>query len=241
MKRMRLKKEKRTIKHKKLITFIVIFLLLIIIFFKITSNVYRYFLNYAEAELIKLTAVVINGSVSKDTFNKLNTEDLYFITKNNNNEIEMVDYNSNMVNEFLDNATNEIQHNLLKMQNGEIDLTNELKNDSGVLFEIPLGIITNNPIFNNFGPKIPVRMQIIGSLLTNINVKVQEYGINNVYVEMVVFIEVQERIVLPLVTKEITITNEIPVSYKLISGKIPDYYGAEGISKSSNIFSIPLE
>ncbi len=241
MNRMKLKNRKKQSKNKKLIIILTIFMLLFFGFYNITNNVYKYLLNYAKAELVKLTTVVINGAVTKETLSKLNSEELYYVTKNSNNEIEMVDYNSNMINEFLDNATNEIQYQLLRLQNGNLDISDELNEDSNVLFNIPLGIVANNPIFNTLGPKIPVKMQIIGSLLTNVNVKVKEYGINNAIIEMFIFIEITVKVILPLVTDEILITNEIPISYKLINGKIPEYYGTNGINKSSNIFSIPLE
>ena len=89
------------------------------------------------------------------------------------------------------------------------------------------------------GPKIPVRVEFVGSVLTNINTTIKEYGINNALIEMVIQIELKEKIILPILSKEILITNEVPVSYKIINGNIPNYYG-EGISNNSNIYSLPL-
>ena len=239
--RMKLKNTKNLFKYRKIRVIVFLIILISFIFLRITTNLTLYFLNYAEAQLIKLTTTVINTSVSKETMQKLDTSQLYDITKNNSNEIEMVDYNSNMVNAFLDNITNEIQKNIIALENGNFSVEEDSSKTDGTLFYIPLGVITNNPIFNNLGPKIPVKMRVVGSLLTNINVKIKEYGINNALIEMTVFIQIKEKVILPMLSKEIQIENEIPVSYKLINGKIPNYYGSGGLNKSSNIYSLPLE
>lgn len=241
MNKMRLRNKKKMIRIKKTSIILLVLIIICYSFIKITSNVSIFYLNYAKGELIKLTTTVINSSVSKETLEELDTSNLYIIHKNSDNEIEMVDYNSNMVNTFLDKVTNEIQDNLLKLENGNLNLNPNLDSSSGVLFTIPFGTIFNNPILNNIGPDIPVRMNLVGSLLTNVNVKISEYGINNAFIEMVVFIEVKEQLLLPLLSEEVVITNEIPISYKLVNGKIPSYYGSNGISKNSSIYSIPLE
>ncbi len=239
MSNMKLKSKKRFLKIKRIV--ILIFLLFSLILLKnIKNNISLYFMKYAEEEIRKLTSYVVNTSIDNSLFEGLDYNNIYNITKNSNNEIEMVDYNSVTVNKFLNNVTDKLQLNLLKLENGNIK-NNELSTKSGVLFNIPFGIITNNPLFNNIGPNIPVKLKTLGSLSTNIITRVKEYGINNSLLEMIVFIEINQQVILPTITKTIKITNEIPISYKIINGKIPEYYSANGLSKSSNIFSIPLE
>lgn len=237
---MKLKNNKR-IRKKRRILILIFFSITLLLFKTMEKNISLFFIKYAEGEVAKLTTYVINTSVESGLFDDLDYDDLYFITKNSNNEIEMVDYNSITVNKFLNEVTDRLQSNLLKLEAGNTDFTNQLPKKSGVLFYIPFGIITNNPLFNNMGPNIPVRLKTLGALSTNIDIRVKEYGINNSLVEMVIAIEITQEIILPTITKTIKVTNEIPVSYKIINGKIPNYYGTNGINKSSNIFSIPLE
>ena len=47
-------------------------------------------------------------------------------------------------------------------------------------------------------------------------------------------VEVNTRIVLPIVSEEYTITASIPIAMKVIQGKIPDYY-MNGFNTKSNI------
>ena len=70
--------------------------------------------------------------------------------------------------------------------------------------------------------------------------KIKEYGINNCLIEMNLVIEIKQQIMLPLISKKIKIINDIPISYKVINGKIPEYYSGS-LSKGSNIYSIPIE
>ena len=102
-----------------------------------------------------------------------------------------------------------------------------------------MGSVFQNPLLNNRGPKIPVRMELVGSVLTGVNSKVTNYGINNSLIEIFVHIEVNERVILPVTAKNITIVNDIPISYRIIKGKIPSYYS--GTNSSSSMYMMPIE
>lgn len=210
------------------IVFFIFFLTIFFLFKSLIDNVSKYFINYAEIEATKMVSNIINDAVTVDTYEKLKFDNLYYITKNKNDEVQMIDYNSVIVNEFLNKVTSKIQNDLLLLE-------------KDTLFYMPFGSITNNPLFNNMGPNIPVKLKLINSVLTNINTKIVEYGINNCIVEMNMFIEIKIKIILPIIFKEFLITNEVPISYKIINGKIPNYYTLNGTSKNSNIYSIPLE
>lgn len=238
MSRMHLKSNKKIFRRK----FIMFFLMFLFILFginKIINNIFNILVVYAENEVIKLSSVIVNNAVDDEALKELENYELFTVVKNSDNNIEMIDYNSLLVNRFLNSVTNNIQDELLNIDAGDYSVINKSSNDDKILFYIPLGIIFDNPIFNNMGPKIPVRVEFVGSVLTNINTTIKEYGINNALIEMVIQIELKEKIILPILSKEILITNEVPVSYKIINGNIPNYYG-EGISKNSNIYSLPL-
>lgn len=199
-----------------------------IIFQKPIKYVSNFFLNYASMEAEKQISTIINDSSSTEEFKRISYDELYYITKNSNNEIEMIDYNLATVNEFLDIVTFKIQDSLKEME-------------EKVVLEIPFGIIMNNPFFNNLGPNIPVKLKFVSSVLTSVETKLTDYGINNSLVEIYVNIEVRAVVILPVVSKEIVVTNQVPVSYKVITGKIPEFYGINGISKNSNLYQLPLE
>lgn len=226
---MKLKKKKSYLSKLKIL--LIFFLLLLVTFLIIIQKPIEYvsyfFLNYASIAATKEISSIINEESSSEKFTKISYDDLFYVSKNSSNEIEMIDYNLLVVNEILDEITLDIQNKLKEKEEKEF-------------LKIPFGIITNNPFFNNMGPIIPVKLKLISSIQTNINTKLTGYGINNSLIEISVNIKVQAKVILPVVSKDIIVTNEVPLSYKIINGKIPEYYGGI-LSKNSSTYQLPLE
>lgn len=224
--KMHLKNHKNHLKIKIFIISIIT-LLTISLINKAINNISKLLLIYAEQETKQIVTNVINGSLNKDIFDKLNQKELYNIEKNKNNEIEMIDYNSTTVNLFLDEITNIIEK--------------ELKNIEEDTLYLPLGIITNNILLQNSGPKIPIKLKRIGYIATNIKTDLKEYGVNSSIIYMSLEIEINIKIILPIISKNIIVQNEIPISYRIMNNNISNYYSTYGISKSSTVFKNILE
>lgn len=197
-------------------------------------------LNYLNLEVERITSNVIDASVNDVLIEGLD-EDLFNISKNDNNEIEMIDYDTQKVNLLLKKINQEIYSKLLLMEEGnfqDFDLSSSLigKNfkgvDSGIICEIPIGSLFGNGFFNNLGPIIPIKMSFLGQVNSTLQTKITNYGINNLYLELFVQVEIKERISLPKSSKDICIRIDAPLSIKIISGVVPDYYG--GIINSSS-------
>ena len=106
--------------------------------------------------------------------------------------------------------------------------------EKGIILEIPFGMVTGSNLLYNIGPKIPVKLSLVGDVVTGFSTDVVEYGINNALIKLLIDVEVNTRIVLPIVSEEYTITASIPIAMKVIQGKIPDYY-MNGFNTKSNI------
>ena len=224
--RMYLKNNKKNFYKKRLIIVTVILVIFIYICNILYKNLNYYYLNYSENEASKIITSTIYKSINEESLKELKNNDLYKIIKNKDGEIEMIDYSPYLINTFLRNTTN----NLI------INLSKEEKKYDNVSFYIPFGSIFQNPILNNKGPKIPVRMELIGSVITGIDSKIKDYGINNSLIEIYIHVEIKERVMLPSKAKDVTITNDIPISYRIIKGKIPSYYSNSGFS-----YMMPVE
>ena len=149
-------------RNNKVIKLVIIFLVLIFFFYilkLLINNISNYFLKNSIAEVEQITSALINYSVTDDMLTDLELDSLYRITKNSDNEVEMIDYNPVAVNKFLNKVTNSIQDGLFKMEKGDLTIIGKGFNDDGTIFYIPFGSITSNPIFNNLGPKIPVELK----------------------------------------------------------------------------------
>ena len=152
--------------------------------------------TYAENEVKKLTTLIINKSITKQISNNLDVDNLLNITRNNNGEIQMISYNSIIVTKLLNSVTNLVQLNIKSLEEGNVDLLelpdiyDEEKMKHGIVYEIPLGTVTDNFLLANLGYKIPVKFTLVGSTTTNLGTKITEYGINNALLEIFITIDV---------------------------------------------------
>ena len=244
------KYKKRKNINKIIILIICLFLSIIFTFKFINKKVSPILFNYAESYVKKISNLIINKAISKQVAEDLNIDDLFIITKDDSGQIKTIDFNPILVNKTLTLITNNIQLNLKYLEEGKIDLIelpdnvdidfNEDKISKGIIYEIPTGVIFNNSLLSNLGPKVPVKLSIIGDIVSTINTKVTNYGINNAIIEVSVLVEVEELVILPITAKKIKVETSIPVAIKLIQGTVPNYY-FNGIDKNSPSLSIPIE
>lgn len=241
MDRLYLKNNKK-IKLKKSVIIITLILIIInILFYSFNKFALPLLTNYAKAEVERIVNIIINNATTKDTIKKLDTNELVNIIKNNNGDIQTMYFNSYVVNDFLNDVTDSIEKDLVKVSEG--DMSNILGYKSyhdGILFKVPLGVITNNVFLSSLGPKIPVKLELLGYINSTIDTNIKEYGINNALIEIFITIDTKTKVILPFSSSDILVTNKIPIAYEIINGHIPEYY-QDGFSSNSNLFSLPLK
>ena len=217
-------------------------LLYIILLSLITSLTVIYYFNkilgknlivYAETEAKYLTNIVINNSIKK--YNQEgNSANYLIIEKNTKGEINLISYNTELINqtttkitEILETDLNNLTHANFKKINIKIDTIPEEYYDKikeGIILTIPIGNITGNNLLNNIGPKIPIKIKLVDNVIANFKTKVKEYGLNNALIETYIEIKVTVVIKMPFISKKITIKNNIPLTTQIIQGSIPEYY-----------------
>lgn len=249
--RIHLKKQK---KHKFGVGNTIIIILILIItmtFFSLNylnKNVVPVLMSYASSQVRKLSNLIINRAISKQIAEDLNVEDMFIITKSESGEIRTIDFDPIVVNKTLNKIVNTIQLNLKYLEEGKLDLLelpdnvlidyDEEKLSKGVIYEIPSGVIFKNSLLSNIGPKIPVKLSLVGDIVSNVNTKVTNYGINNALIEVSIYVQVESRVILPFITDTITVETDIPVAMKLVQGIVPDYL-LGGLTNSSIPLTVP--
>ncbi len=251
MKRIKLK---RKLKIKKLnillFSIILIFIGIIMIFSFVNKKVSTVIMDYASLEAQKLSSIIINKAVSKHITEQVEPEDLFTITQDSNGEIKSIDFNSSTVNKFLTETTNSIQINLRNIEKGDIDalefsdsiLVDYDKENlkKGIIYEISSGLIFNNSLLSNLGPKIPVKISLLGDATGSVSSEVKNYGINNALIEVYVNLSIKEQVILPFYEDVIEVESKIPVAMKIVTGSVPNYY-ANGLNESTPSLAIPYE
>lgn len=211
---------------------------------KVNPVIYR----YSNIEAKRFTTILINSSVNKNIVKKIDNN-LFKVEKDSSGNIQMLDYDTKKVNSLLEEITKSIQNELLNLENGKIDNLNVSENfkgkkfskvKNGIVCELPTSAVFSNSLLANVGPTIPIKLSFIGAVSTNLNTKIKSYGINNLFLEVNIHVEIDERITMPMMTKEINVAVDVPLTMKVIQGTIPNYYYQNGLVENSNSYSIPI-
>ncbi len=243
---MRAKLRKKLFKHKLklsekiIILFILLFVGLIMTFRYISHTITPVLLNYAEVEARKFINIIINKSITESNIDDL---DSLIIVKESDGVISTVDFNVNIVNSMLAKVGDRIDANMKALEEGKLTSIPGYSDEDlaqGIIYRLPSALFFKDNVISNLGPKIPVKIDMRGSITTNIDTKLTNYGINNALVEIAINITLEEQILLPFTIKMITVENRIPVVLKIIEGVVPKYY-SNGYTNSSPLLSLPLE
>ena len=222
---MKLKKYKK----KKISSSISMSLIIIVMSLILAFIIINYFskksneilIPMAESKTRKVVTMVINASCDNVNI----SSNLYNINKDSNNEIKMVTYNSFEVTKLLNEITSNIENMLMQIENGSMNYYGGIDNiEGGVIAEIPFGAIFGSSMLSNVGPKIKLRLNLLGDITSNIETEVKPYGINNAYVEVRIKLTVTARIILPFASEKVVISNVIPLSMNIVQGSIPKAY-----------------
>ena len=217
-----------------LITIIFMFISISLLIYLLGRKINDKIFLISEIEVSKISKTVINESVNKTISDNVDISELFHIEKDNSGNIQMIDFDSQVVNEMLDVVNENVKKYFIELENGKssiVDVKNNLitntaivSSKQGIIFEIPIGMVSNNAFLSNVGPKIPVKVSLSGEMESNIKTEIEEYGINNSVLKIIINVTVSEQIILPLVSKKITVDNDVPIAIKMIQGQIPNYY-----------------
>lgn len=247
MKRISVKKKNRKIKI--IIIIIVILILFSYLFVKLNQKLKPFLLNYAEIEIKKLATIIINRSVSKQLVEDASTKELVQTEKDEEGNIQSIDFNSIVVNKFLSTMVNSVYLNLKQIEEGNIDFLelpddvllayDEKKLKKGIICEVPIGLFGDYPLLVNLLPKVPVKYHLIGEISGNIHTSVTNYGINNAMLEISIHIKVTMMSLLPLMTDKFYVETDIPLVIRLMQGNVPSYYFGNMQRESAN-YALPI-
>lgn len=239
-------RKKKNVRSKKSICIIICMFLIVVSFMFVnyfSNKTMPLLMTYAESETKRLVVLVINKAVTKQ-INNVDINDIFEVTYNNEGEVILVDFNSKRTSIALSTITSLVELNLKAIEEGKIDMLELPDNgfdsfnvdllEKGIILEVPFGVVFNSVLLSNIGPKIPVKLTLIGDVSSGFSTEVTEYGINNALIKLYIDVEVSARIVMPIITDDININASIPIAMKVIQGKIPEYY-MNGFTTRSNI------
>lgn len=190
----------------------------------------------------KITKYIVNNAYVREKVNYYASE-IYDIVKNDSNEIKNIIYDSGVINNLINSVGDRVYNMFSMIESGDIRkikvnaniLSNKRNDNDGIILEIPSGLLYNNYLLSNLGPKMPVKISLNGDFESYISSEVKEYGINNAMVTIYINIKVSEQIILPFITDKVIVENKIPIFMSLVNGTIPNYYYG-GFNNNSKIY-----
>lgn len=160
------------------------------------------------------------------------------ITKTINDEMNNIDVDSDFYNVVnLNKLENEIDKRILdeliNIDDGMVDdffIPMRVKNGrfkkirNGILCDVSIGSIRGSTLFSNIGPTIPIKLLFNSGIKSNIDIEINEYGINNAIIKTYFNIELDEQITMPISSKKKKINIKKVIDIDIIKGEIPNYY-----------------
>lgn len=201
-------KPKKTEFKPIILIIISILLVFILSIFLYDKRIYPAVLQVAESS-IKADTIECISKTSMELFDEeFNYDEMIIIDKDNEGNINMIRANTVKLNYLTSRLSIRCNEELQKM--GEVGV------------EVPLGWMTDNSAFYEFGPDLNVKIDPIGNMKVSYESKFESAGINQTRHKIYLNVEARVRMKIPLHSKEQVVTCQIPVAETIIVGKTPN-------------------
>ena len=170
----------------------------------------------------KSIATKISNEQATLVMAKYTYEDLINVIKDENGNIKMIGTNIISVNEIISDIPIKIQEELEKSENNK--------------FNIKLGSFFGSKIFSGMGPNINIKIQLDGTVETDLKSEFTSQGINQTLHRIYLDVVCKVSILTPVNVISEEIKNQVLLVEGIIAGEIPEsYYNLEGLEKKDAI------
>ena len=170
----------------------------------------------------KSIATKISNEQATLVMAKYTYEDLINVIKDENGNIKTIGTNIISVNEIISDIPIKIQEELEKSENNN--------------FNIKLGSFFGSKIFSGMGPNINIKIQLDGTVETDLKSEFTSQGINQTLHRIYLDVVCKVSILTPVNVISEEIKNQVLLVEGIIAGEIPEsYYNLEGLEKKDAI------
>ena len=233
-----------------MLSFILVCVLVIFSIWIIDKGIKPTLMEIADRKTTEFATRAINSAVK--FAEEYAFDDIANTTTDSNGGVSIIGWDQSVVNKINRAATDRVEEFFNSMNRGEPpdyddpldepevygDTVDELAERDPTVVEIPIGQATGNSVLANLGPKVPVNLELVGSVQTDIIEEKEEVGINGVIITLYVFVEADVQIVIPFSTELKNVSTKIMIDKHLVMGDVPEFYGGGGEGPS---ISVPKE
>ncbi|WP_404814550.1 sporulation protein YunB [Clostridium estertheticum] len=162
----------------------------------------------ADSEMRAKATEIVNKAIIDEYSNQFNYDEIIKVDKDSVGNIVMLKADTLKMNKIACDVALKSQKELMKL------------GDVGI--KVPIGYITRNNILSYYGPSVNIKMQPIGHVETKYSSEFESAGINQTRHKIYVKVKTTVRVIIPLRSNDIEVTNEVPIAETIIVGKTPN-------------------
>lgn len=176
------------------------------------------------SSMAKSIATKISNEQATNVMKNYKYDDFVNIDKTADGNIKLISANTITINQIISDVPLLIQNELEKVENSK--------------FYIRLGTFTGSKVLAGRGPKVEIKMSVIGDIETDLKSEFKEAGINQTLHRIYLEVKCNVSILTPINSITEVITNQVLLAEGVIVGNIPDtYYNLKGLT-SDNVVDI---
>jgi sporulation protein YunB len=184
-------------------------------------------LAIAEAKATLIATQVINNVINDRASLNIDAQNLVQVRVDSNGRVTLIQPNTMEFNRLAADTT-------IKVQDALQEITEEK-------ISIPIGQVLGSQLLASMGPKITVTVIPIGTVQVQVIDKFEQAGINQTRHMVYLVATTQIRIVVPLVSKSVSVNTQVPIAEYVVVGEVPSTYVQfpfplpnEGIGSTAN-------
>ena len=192
------------------IFFIAAVILIMSLFFGILAQIRPVF-EEKVSHAARVNAIEVINAATESVFSGMNSKDLVSVMTDENGMVTSI-------------SANTIEMNKLKSELSKTIHT-ICKNAENSKVTIPIGSLTNFPVLQGMGYRIPIKISTDGYAKIDFDDEFMNAGINQVKHKIFMTVSVRASVISAVMTKSEEVKTEIPVAETVISGTVPNYFG----------------
>jgi sporulation protein YunB len=182
----------------------------IVTYYYVEVNIMPTLKSICEVKAKVIATQIINTTVREELERDEIREQILSPSYDKDGKINMIKTDALVMNQISTNISNSVQQKIIN-----------LKNQS---FTIPLFSALNSQLFANKGPLLKFTILHQGSVLVDFITEFEESGINQTRYKIYITVGVDMRIISPVITSTISVTNNVLIAEVVIVGDVPQSY-----------------
>ena len=167
-------------------------------------------LAIAEARSMLIATEAINNVINNKVSQTIDPQTLVTVKVDSRGRVVLIQPNTMEFNKLAADTTIKVQDALKELSSEKI--------------QIPMGQIFGSQFLASMGPKITVTIIPVGTVQVKVIDKFEQAGINQTRHMVYLVATTQVKIVVPLVSKSVSVNTQVPIAEYVVVGEVPSTY-----------------